>query len=230
MSSSTPRTTVHYTAVLEKLSTLSSERRSAICIGKFIQTFWHRITSSRHTMHTKGDDSRPSDKDLQTPGVFIFSVPVGEQKTTPPPPPVSTLYALSKAPPPLWFPLSRGRMAPRQNQRGFPRRGSRGFLHLKGQRCHPRGFRAASRSRVPPSGRRFMPLEAEKPDDASTWTWATRERRRKTESGRGNNVQVQVCGAAEQWRGHLEPKVVLQSDVIEEPFLGIQRSFQTRVL
>ncbi|TNN30741.1 hypothetical protein EYF80_059108 [Liparis tanakae] len=103
-------------------------------------------------MHTKGSDSRPSDKDLQTPSVFIFSVPVGDHKTTPPPPPppppppVSTLYALSKAPPPLWFPLSRGRMAPRQKAAGFPRRGSRGFLHLKGQRCRPRGFGAASRS------------------------------------------------------------------------------------
>lgn len=43
----------------------------------------------------KGNDSRHSDTDLQTPSVFIFSVPVGVQKTTPP---VSTLCALSEPP------------------------------------------------------------------------------------------------------------------------------------
>lgn len=47
-------------------------------------------------MHTKGNDSRLSDKDLQTPSVFIFSEPVGVLKTTPPP--VSTLCALSEPP------------------------------------------------------------------------------------------------------------------------------------
>ncbi|KAJ4947064.1 hypothetical protein JOQ06_009106, partial [Pogonophryne albipinna] len=47
-------------------------------------------------MHTKANDSRRSDKDLQTPSVFIFSVLVGDQKTTPPP--GSTLCALSEPP------------------------------------------------------------------------------------------------------------------------------------
>lgn len=62
---------------------------------KFIQTCWswHRITFSHHTMHTKGNDSRHSDKDLTDP---IFGVLVGDQKTTPPP--VLTLCALSEPP------------------------------------------------------------------------------------------------------------------------------------
>ena len=44
-------------------------------------------------MQTKGNDSRRSDKDLQTPSVFIFSVLVGDQKTTPPA--VSTLFVVA---------------------------------------------------------------------------------------------------------------------------------------
>lgn len=65
---------------------------------KFIQTCWsgHGITFSHSTMHTKGNNSRLSDKDLRTPSVFIFFMPVGVQKTTPPP--VSTLCALSEPP------------------------------------------------------------------------------------------------------------------------------------
>lgn len=71
---------------------------------KFIQTRWsrHWITFSRHTMRTKGGDSRGSDKDLaKTPSLYIFSVLVGGQKTTPPP--VLTLCALSEPPHHLGF-------------------------------------------------------------------------------------------------------------------------------
>ncbi len=65
-------------------------------IGREVHSDLLIVTSDHHTMHTKGNDSRRSDKDLQTPSVFIFSVLVGDQKTTPPP--VSTLCALSEPP------------------------------------------------------------------------------------------------------------------------------------
>jgi len=64
--------------------------------------------------------------------------------------------------------------------------------------------------------------------------------RRKVYDGgrRVKNLQSQdeeQCGGrrhlhSEQWRSHQEPKMVLQSDAIEEPFLVPQRTFQTRVL
>lgn len=65
---------------------------------KFIQTCWswHWITFSHLTMQTKGNNSTFSNKELTDPSLSVFSVLVGDQKTTPPP--VSTLCALSEPP------------------------------------------------------------------------------------------------------------------------------------
>lgn len=112
---------------------------------KFIQTWlWHRITFSHHTMHTKGSDSRRSDKDLQTPSVFIFSVLVGDQKTTPPP--VSTLCALSEPPRHFGF-LYHWVGWLGSNQWGVPPLQEQGLSPPKGQWCCPEasGPRLSSR-------------------------------------------------------------------------------------
>lgn len=83
--------------------------KSAICIG--CHQAWSSfrpadLDTGSHSAAAqcaqKGDDSRGSDKDLaKTPSLYIFSVLVGGQKTTPPP--VLTLCALSGAPHHLSF-------------------------------------------------------------------------------------------------------------------------------
>ena len=78
-------------------------------------------------MNTKGNNSRHLDKDLQTPSVFIFSVLVGDQKTTPPP--VSTLRALSE-PPATLVSFITGSDGSGANC-GVPPLQEQGFLHLK---------------------------------------------------------------------------------------------------
>lgn len=109
---------------------------------KFIQTWWsgHGITFNHSTMHTKGNNSRLSDKDLQNPSVFIFFMLVGVQKTTPPP--VSTLCALSEPPVTLVSfvtglagSVTTSRVPPLQEQLLSP---------LKGQWCYLEAFSTLS--------------------------------------------------------------------------------------
>lgn len=98
---------------------------------KFIQTCWsrHWITFSRHTMRTKGDDSRGSDKDLaKTPSLYIFSVLVGgpEDHSSS----CIDIVCPFRGPPPSQFPLLLRWMALQQPV-GFLDDRSWGFLHLK---------------------------------------------------------------------------------------------------
>lgn len=97
---------------------------------KFIQTRWsrQRITFSRHTMRTKGSDSRGSDKDLADPE-FVHLQRAGggpEDHSSS----CIDIVCPFRAPPPSWFPLLLRRMALQQPV-GFLDYRSLGFLHLK---------------------------------------------------------------------------------------------------